>query len=84
MQTALLFSVLVAVSAAALGLLNEGFAVNTLANCGVRFMSCNLYGVKCAVVFVLAVVFALLYRTFDGMVGSLVFHLRYLLFIILS
>lgn len=71
MQTALL---LVAACAVAIGLLNERFAVNTLANCGVGFVSCDLYGVKCAVVFVLAVVFALLNRTFDGVIGSLVFH----------
>ena len=61
-------------AAAAAGLLNKGFAVNTLANCGVSFVSCDLYGVKGAVVFVLAVVFTLLYSAFDGMIRSLVFH----------
>lgn len=37
-------------------------------------MGGNLNLVKCAVVFVLAVIFALLYRTFDRVIGSFVIH----------
>lgn len=65
-----------AITVFAAGLLNERLAVNALANGGVCFVSCNLNLVKGAVVFVLAVVFALLYGAFNRGIGRLVIHFR--------
>ena len=60
----------------AAGLLNEGFAVNALANGRVCFMGGNAYLIERAVIFVAAVILALLYGTFDGGIGRLVFHYK--------
>ncbi len=56
------------------GLLYEGLAVNALTHGRICLMGGNLYCVKSAVVFVLAVIFALFYRTFDRVIGSFVIH----------
>lgn len=63
-----------AAAAVTTGLLNEGLAVNALAHCGVSFVSCDTNLVECAVVFVAAVIFTLLYRTFNRGVGRFVIH----------
>ncbi len=70
---------LAAASAFAAVLLNEGFAVNALTHSRVCLVGCNTNLIKSAIVFVAAVVFALLYGTFDGGVRGLVFHFGYLL-----
>ncbi len=65
---------LVAGTALAGGLLNKRFAVNTLTNRGICFVGCNTHLVKGAVIFIAAMIFTLLYRTFDGGIWRLVFH----------
>ncbi len=65
---------LVAGSALARGLLYKGFTVNTLTNGRICFVGCNAHLVESAVIFIAAMIFTLLYRTFDGGIGRLVFH----------
>ena len=73
-------TIIQSVSVAGIALLDEGFAVDALADGRVRLMGSDAYGVKGAVVLIRAVILALLYRTFDAGVGSLVFHFsKYLL-----
>ena len=54
-------------------LLDEGLAVNALANGRVRLVSCYADGIESAVVLIAAVILALLYRAFDAGVRSFVF-----------
>ena len=69
----------IAAAACAVFLLLEGFAVNALALGGIRFVGGDLYGIQRAVILCTAMMLTLLDGTFDGGVGSLVFHVKFLL-----
>ena len=56
----------------------EGFAVNALALGRICFVSGDADGVQRTVVFAAAVMLALLNGTFNGGIGSLVFHVGFL------
>ena len=55
---------------------NEGFTVNTLAYCGVLFVSTYLDLVESTVFFVCGVVSALSYAAFDALICVCLIHLK--------
>ncbi len=61
-------------AAGAGSLLYKRLTVNALTNGRVCLVSCDAHLVKSTVVFIAAVVFALLYGTFNGGIRGLVFH----------